>query len=317
MRIVSSVKLPIACSLALCWALTSAACYRPPTVTAPRPAPVDLSRTAYEALSERAGAVVVVEPRYGRVLKRISHAADVQFASSPFELAEIVTAYAALEAGIINEKTLFACDGSGAPADVVTALARPCPAFFAELSRRLQPSAFSRAADQIGFTYYGIETSDAGATTVRPITARIPELALGEAFTALATRGQGMEARDLHFAQLVSSLASGTTAAERFAAYITTTVRAPAPPAAPLNRQALQVVRRGLIKAVAEGEARSSVSIEHRVAGKMGSGEGQAVFISYAPAQEPQIGLVVYLKAGTGREAAAVAGRFYQSYFRK
>ena len=297
--------------------LTWVSCYRPAPVARPRVAEADLSQTAYDALSNRSGTILVIDPRYGRIIKRVGRGADVQFNSSPFEIAEIVTAYAALDAGVITEKTLLACDPAGAQTDVAGALARSCPAFFGELSKRVPPAAFARAAEVIGFTYYGIDASDGGTTVVRPLTARLPDQPSAEVFAALATRGAGMEARDLHFAQLVSSLASGTTAAERFAAYITTTARAPAPPAASLNQRALAVVRRGLLKAVDEGEAKAAASIDHKVAGKIGGGEGHAVCISYAPAHDPQIGLVVYLKEGAGREAAEVAGKFYAAYFKK
>jgi cell division protein FtsI/penicillin-binding protein 2 len=292
-------------------------CYRPAAAPRPRVIEVDLSQTAYDALSNRAGVILVVEPRSGRILRRVGRGSDVQFASSPFEIAEIVTAYAALSAGIINERTLLACDESGAQTDITAALARSCRSFFAELSKRLTPAAFAQAANVVGFTYYGIESPNERASVTRPILAKLPAQASGDEFAALAARGEGMEANDLHFAQLVSSLASGTTAAERFAAYIATAARAPAPPAVSFNRQALAVVRRGLLKAVEEGEAKAAAQIDQKVAGKLGGGAGQALFISYAPASDPQVGLVVYLKDAVARDAAEVAGKFYQAYFKK
>jgi cell division protein FtsI/penicillin-binding protein 2 len=39
--------------------------------------------------------------------------------------------------------------------------------------------------------------------------------------------------------------------------------------------------------------------------------------VSFAPADKPEIGLIVFLKEGTGTEAAQVAGRFYRAYFGK
>jgi hypothetical protein len=305
------------CAAAL--SLAGVACYRPPVTSRPRLPEADLSRMANDALAGRAGTIIVLDPRFGNILKRFGRDADLQFASSPYELARIVTAYAALDQGAINDKTLLPCDETGPATDVISALARPCPAFFKELSRRLDPEAFTRAAGAIGFLYYGLESSGQGATAVRPIRARIPRGA-GEAagwFADLATKGVGMEARDLHFVQFVSSLASGTTASERFAAYIATTARAPAPPTERLNQGALAVVRRGLLKAVDEGEARAAASPERRVAGMSGGGDGGAIFVSYAPAGDPQVGVVVHLKGGVGRDAAEVAGKFYQTYFRK
>lgn len=317
MHVPSPAKTFVACLLAVCCLLTAVSCYRPAAV--PRPPAVEeaWSQAAYEALGHHAGVILIVEPRSGRLLKRVGRGADVQFASSPFEIAEIVTAYTALDAGLINERTLLACDASGAQTDVAGALAHSCHGFFVELSRRLTPAAFAQAANVVGFTYYGIESPNERASVTRPIPAALPvEPSLAE-FAALATRGHGMAANDLHFAQLVSSLASGTTAAERFAAYIAVNARTPAPAAVSFNRQALAVVRRGLLKAVEEGEAKAAANLDYKVAGKIGGGAGQAIFISYAPANDPQVGLVVYLKDGAGRDAAEVAGKFYQAYFRK
>ncbi len=302
--------------ISCCLWLILAACYRPAPVAPPRVVKKDLGQIAYDALINRAGVVILIDPRYGNILRRVARGTDVQFSSSPFEVAQIVTAYAALDGGIINEKSLLPCDETGAQTDIVRALSRPCPAFFTELSQRLSLAAFARAAEIIGFTYYGIDSSQA-ITVVRPISAQMPARASAESFAALATRGVGMQARDLHFAQLAASLASGATAAERFAVYIARTTRAPAPPTVSFNRQALAVIQRGLVKAVDEGEAKAAAHIDHKIAGKMGSGEGGAIFVSYAPAKDPELCLVVYLKEGIGRDAAEVAGKFYQAYFGK
>lgn len=316
MRVPSPVKPFVACLLAGGCLLLAVSCYHPSAV--PRPPAVEeaWSQAAYDALKDHAGVILIVEPRSGRLIKRVGRDSDVQFSSSPFEIAEIVTAYTALDAGLINERTLLACETSGAQTDVVSALAHSCHGFFAELSKRLTPAAFAQAASVVGFTYYGIESPNERASITRPIPARLPiEPSLAE-FAALAARGDGMAANDLHFAQLVSSLASGTTAAERFAAYIASTARAPAPAAVSFNRQALAVVRRGLLKAVEEGDAKAAANLDYKVAGKIGGSAGQAIFISYAPANDPRVGLVVYLKDGVGRDAAEVAGKFYQAYFK-
>lgn len=290
--------------------------YRPQIPSRPTLSETELSDMAYEAIGHRTGAIIVVDPRYGRVIKRVSRGTDAQFASSPFGLAQIVTAYAALEAGVIDDRTLLPCRQRG-QIDVTAALAHSCPEFFAELSRRITPAQFTRAAAVIGFTYFGIESPTYDQTLIRPIPARLPEQFTAEAFAALAVKGEGMEARELHFAQLASSLASGVTASERFAAYIMASARVVAPPVVPFNQRALSVVRRGLLKAVEEGEAGAAAHPAKKVAGKIGSGNGQAVFISYAPATDPEIALVVYLKDAAGQDAAEVAGKFYEFWFRQ
>jgi len=312
LRIISCLLFSLSAAL-----IAGAACYHPPAVQRLQTAKIDFGQLGYDALENHAGAVMVIDPQYGRIIRRVSRGADVQFSSSPFELAQVVTAYAALDKGLINERTLLPCNGAGEQTDLAGALAHPCPAFFAELSRRLTPAAFRSAAELIGFTYYGIESRKEGLSALRPFSAAIPAAVTGADFEALAARGVGMQASDLHFAQLVSSLASGATASERFAASAAASLQGVAPPATPLNRRALAALRRGLVQAVDEGSAKAAANIDHQVAGKMGSSESAAIFISYAPAEAPRIGLVVYLKEATGRDAAEVAGKFYRAYFAK
>jgi hypothetical protein len=284
----------------------SGSCYRPPAGAIPHGSESELARLAFAALADKKGTVIVLDPRRGRVLKRVGSDTDLQFVSSPFELAQIVTAYAALDTGKITDKTMLPCDDTGTQVDVVGALSKSCPAFFAELSRRLSPADFTREAAAIGFVYYGIESGD--GTAVRPIAANIPQVSR-DAFSSLAVHGKGMEARDLHFVQLVSSLSTGTTASERFAAYIATTTQGPAPPTTRLNQAAVSVIQRALAKEMEEKGGK-------RISGKSVEGDGKAISISYS-AGDPEMGLVVYLRQGTARDASDVALRFYHSYFGK
>lgn len=291
--------------------------YRPQIAARPSLNEADLSALAYESLANRAGVVIVIDPRYGRILKRVSRGTEVRFSASPFELAQLVTAYAALDAGIINAQSLQLCREQGRQINVSEALSHSCPSFFTELSRRITPEQFVRAAGVIGFIYYGAESPTWDQTLVRPVAADIPTELSADQFAALASRGEGMTAEDLHLAALAAALASGTTASERFAAYIMINAKAVAPPVVSFNRQALAVIQGGLRRAVDEGEARAAAHIEHRVAAKIGGRDGQAISISWVPAQDPQLALVVYLKDAVARDAAEVAGKFYEYWYRK
>jgi hypothetical protein len=295
----------------------AAACYRAPIAQRTLAPALDYGQLGYDALGENVGAVVIVDPQYGRVLKRVARGMDVQFTTSPFEVVQIVTAYAALDAGLITTQTKFKCSNAGEQVDVTEALARPCPVFFAELSKRVSPVAFKRAAQIIGFTYYGTESLNALTTTMRPISAAIPVNVSGADYEALATRGVGMKANDLHFAQLAISLASHTTTSERMSTIITTTSQTIAPPAIPINKQAMDVIKQGLVRAVEEGSTMAAGVRQESVAGKVGSNDENALCVSFAPANKPEIGLIVFLKEGTSTQAAQVAGRFYRAYFKK
>ncbi|HYE74420.1 MAG TPA: penicillin-binding transpeptidase domain-containing protein [Blastocatellia bacterium] len=274
----------------------------------------DLGKLAYDSLENHAGVIIIVDPRYARILRRVSRGTDVRFSSNPFELTQVFTAYTALDAGIIREQTRLDCDSSGKQVAVVEALANSCPTFFAELSKRISPRAFKRSAERLGFTYYNIEAREASSRT-KPVTIPIPTTLTAEAFQVMAAQGTGLTAEDLHFAQMASSWASGITANEILANYLLTTSQAVVPVTNPINRKAWSIVQRGLVNAVDYGAAKMAANIDHKVAGKMG-GDGQtAIFISYAPANAPEIALVVYLKEAQPRDAAKVAGIFYRSYF--
>jgi len=52
------------------------------------------------------------------------------------------------------------------------------------------------------------------------------------------------------------------------------------------------------------------------VAGKTGSCSHVGWFASYAPADQPEIVVVVFLRPGNGHLASAVAGRIYQEIYK-
>jgi hypothetical protein len=282
----------------------------------------ELGAAAFDALENHAGAMMVMDPVSGRIVKRLSRGMDVQFETSPFALAQIVTAYAALDNRIINEKTMLPCsvvEGVERKTSVVDALANSCPLFFEELGRRLTVAQFIRAAAQIGFTYHSIENPTTEAVIVRPIHTTIAVPENQEQMNALASSGRGMMARDLHFSQLVLTLATGQSPAERLSTTIMVKTRMSVPVNTLLNRPAVALIRQGMQKSVDDGEARAAASIDARVAARISSGEihgeRQALCISYAPANAPEIALVVFLKDATGREAAAVTGKLYEKWF--
>jgi penicillin-binding protein 2 len=294
------------------------ACYRAPIAQRTLAPVLDYGQISYEALGDLAGSVIVVDPHYGRVLKRIAHSMDVQYTTSPFEIAQVITAYAALDSGAITAKTKFPCGSNTADqVGVSEALSRPCAGFFSEISKKVPPANFKKAAQTIGFTYYGKENISNTATAMKPISATIPLNIGGADYQALAVRGLGMRANDLHFAQLAISLAAGTSTSERMSTTILNSAQGITPPTIPLNAQAISVIREGLTKAVENGSASAAGFGNNSIAATLGSNDESAMCISFAPANNPQIGLVVFLKEGTPAEAAQVTGKFYKNYFGK
>jgi penicillin-binding protein 2 len=52
------------------------------------------------------------------------------------------------------------------------------------------------------------------------------------------------------------------------------------------------------------------------VAGKTGSCSQLGWFASYAPADRPELVIVVFMRRGNGHRASAVAGRIYQDLYK-
>ena len=70
------------------------------------------------------------------------------------------------------------------------------------------------------------------------------------------------------------------------------------------------------MSAVNEGSAGSAFDPNVVVAGKTGSCSQVGWFASYAPADRPELVVVVFVRRGNGHAASSVAGRIYQELYR-
>jgi cell division protein FtsI/penicillin-binding protein 2 len=90
-----------------------------------------------------------------------------------------------------------------------------------------------------------------------------------------------------------------------------------------LRPETFKILAEGLEECVRSGTGQGAAVEGVRVAGKTGtatsldgSGATHAWFVGYAPADEPEIALVVFLERGTGAaDAAPLAGRILRHYF--
>ncbi len=72
----------------------------------------------------------------------------------------------------------------------------------------------------------------------------------------------------------------------------------------------------GFISAVNEGSANPAFDPDVVVAGKTGSCSQLGWFASYAPADQPEIVIVVFVRRGNGHLASSVAGRIYEDLYK-
>jgi cell division protein FtsI/penicillin-binding protein 2 len=78
----------------------------------------------------------------------------------------------------------------------------------------------------------------------------------------------------------------------------------------------LRLVLKGLEAVVASGTGQAANSKRVQVAGKTGTFGGHAWFAGFAPAESPEIVVVVFLEKGSGgADAAPIAGRIFDAQF--
>jgi cell division protein FtsI/penicillin-binding protein 2 len=66
---------------------------------------------------------------------------------------------------------------------------------------------------------------------------------------------------------------------------------------------------------VNEGSASAAFDADVPVAGKTGTCSSLGWFASYAPADKPELVVIVFLRHGSGHGASAVAGRIFREIF--
>jgi cell division protein FtsI/penicillin-binding protein 2 len=272
------------------------------------------------------GAVIVSNPKTGRILALWNPPTALHEAFPPGSTAKVVASAAALEEGVITPAERIQCrrvprllgeayhcshPAAGQPFDLAAALANSCNYFFCELSARLSSSALAHWYAAFGFGAAGEDTLP-GEVHVRD-NAREKALAvLGQ---------QGVTATP---AQVLLAYSAIATHGEVFRLIEPGQQQAPSiDRIVPLQPPTLAALARGLRQCVESGTGRAAAVEGVAVAGKTGTAPAldgsratHAWFVGYAPADAPEVAVVVFLKRGTGAgNAAPLAGRVFKQYF--
>lgn len=299
------------------------------------PAPDVKARESFQTflnnlMRGRRGAVIASNPMTGELLAVWNPRAAFDQAFPPGSTAKLVESAAALEDGLISPAERISCRRvpellgeayhcSHPRADesftLASALANSCNYFFAALSTRLPSETLAHWYAVFGFGCPGEgpgERGTAGQVRVGTDAMDKARAALGEgtvtaspaqlllAYSAIATQGEVF--------RLDYSRGDGNSSR------LLRTVR--------LQPRTMEVLRAGLEECVRSGTCQAAAVAGVRVAGKTGTatalnGSGtHAWFVGYAPADSPEIALVVFLERGTGgRDAAPLAGQILNYYF--
>ncbi len=282
-----------------------------------------------QLMQGKQGAVIVSDPRTGRILAIWNPTTAFDEAYPPGSTAKLVASAAALEERVITPADTILCrrvprllgepyhcshPPADRPFDLVAALANSCNYFFAELSTRLPASVLAH-----WYAVFGFGSADAAGPDTAPGKVRIGEAARDKALAALGE--QGVTATPAQVLRAYSAIAMQGKMSHLIRPRCSR-ARAVAG-VVPLQKRTFRVLGEAFEKCVQDGLCHAAAIEGVPVAGKTGSaaaldgsGATHAWFVGYAPANSPEVALVVFLKRGTGSgNAAPLAGKILEQYF--
>ncbi|HXK11694.1 MAG TPA: penicillin-binding transpeptidase domain-containing protein [Vicinamibacteria bacterium] len=272
-----------------------------------------VGQAARSALGHAQGAVVAMDPHTGRVHALVNPALGMQRGFQPCSVFKIVVGIAGLSEGVITPETVYNCRkgcwmwaGHG-PIDLRRALAVSCNPYFEWVGEQLGYEKIQRYAHLLGLG------EPSGINLTGETAGRVPTFVRPEAVGHLSSHAAGVETSAVQLAVLVSATVNGGS-------ILTPQVSGPAD-FVPRERWHLPATTRlegladGFAAAVNEGSASAAFDPEVAVAGKTGTCSQLGWFASYAPADGPQLVVVVFLRYGSGHGASAVAGRMFRELF--
>jgi beta-lactamase regulating signal transducer with metallopeptidase domain len=272
-------------------------------------------RVSIEALAGHSGSVVVMSPGTGRVYAVVNQEWAIRRTWSPASTMKLVTALAGLGEKAFDPSEKTRVPSLAGPLDLTDALAVSNNDYFKSLGARVGADkliAYARRAglgEQTGINY---EDEARG---------RLPVLSSSVNAGRLGAHGEGVEVTPVQLATLVSAIANGGTL------LVPRVARTPQEAAqfAAVPRRRLEVgppileqLIEGMRAAVERGSGTGARDASLKIAGKTGTmSNGDAstgMFISYAPADDPQLVVVVLLKGKgeSGAVASQVAGSIYK-----
>lgn len=266
-------------------------------------------------LGEARGAVVAMDPHTGRVLSVVNPAEGVSHAYQPCSVFKVVVAVAGLSEGVITPSTTYNCAGGcwlwpgHGPLDLRRALAESCNPYFEWVGESLGYEKIQRYAHLLGLG------APSGINLEGETSGRMPYTVGPSRVGHLASHAKGIATSAVQLAVLLSATVNGGIVFQPQVSGpggFEPRERWRLPPGTVLTGLA-----EGFLGAVNEGSAADAFDPEVIVAGKTGTCSGVGWFASFAPADRPELVIVVFLRGGNGHKASAVGGRIYQDLYKR
>jgi cell division protein FtsI/penicillin-binding protein 2 len=260
------------------------------------------------------GAAVAMDPHTGRVLAVVNPGLAVSSAYQPCSVFKIVVAIAGLTEGVITPETQYNCSGGcwlwpgHGPVNLRRALANSCNPYFEWIGERIGYAKVQQYAQLLGLG------TPSGINLAEEAPGRLPLFVASSQVGHVSSHAKGVSTSAVQLAVLLSASINGgvvyqpqVSGAQNFVAR----ERWRLPP-----QTVVGGLTDGFLGAVNEGSAATAFDPDVVVAGKTGTCAGLGWFASYAPADAPEIVIVVFVRPGSGHLASTVAGRIYQYLYK-
>lgn len=278
---------------------------------------LEVRRAAVAALGHRAGTVVVMDPKSGRVYTIVNQEWALRKGFKPCSTIKLMTGLAGLTEKVIDPVQTVSVSDRRYSIDLTDALAYSNNGYFQNVGGRVGFERLITYARELGL---GERT---GINHANESPGRVPLFKTGYAVNHMCSHGDDFEVTPIQLATLVSAIGNGgnllvphlpRTPQEdaQFKRIVRRKLNIP--------QEALQRLVPGMIGSVNYGSGKKAFDPLQTIAGKTGTCIGSdrtwlGLFTSYAPVQNPQLAVVVIAKGsdGRGHAPAYVAGQIYKS----
>ncbi|HEV7501630.1 MAG TPA: penicillin-binding transpeptidase domain-containing protein, partial [Vicinamibacteria bacterium] len=275
---------------------------------------LEIGEACRRGLEGTSGAVVAMDPYTGRVMALVNPTRGMATAYQPCSVFKIVVAIAGLTEGVITPATTYNCTGGcwfwpgHGIVDLRQALAQSCNPYFAHVGELLGYERVHHYAELLGLG------NPSGINLAGEASGRIPVTVQPSQVGHLSSHAAGIATSAVQLAVVLSATVNGGVIFQPQVSGPDAFVpkeRWRLPPGTVLGGLA-----DGFLSAVNEGSASSAFDPDVEVAGKTGTCSGVGWFASYAPADHPEVVIVVFVGPGSGHVASAVGGRIYRNLYK-
>ncbi len=274
---------------------------------------LEVRRIAVAALGGRAGTVVVMDPKTGRVYTVVNQEWALRRGFKPCSTVKLVTGLAGLTEKVIDPASTV--NVSSNSIDLTDSLAYSNNGYFQNVGGRVGFDRMIRYARELGL---GERT---GINFPSEYQGRVPVYKTGYAVNHMCSHGDDFEVTPIQLATLVSAIANG---GKLLVPHMPRTPKETVQFKTEVRRQlnipqdALLRMIPGMIGSVNYGTGKGAYDAMLPAAGKTGTCIGQGswlgLFGSFAPVANPRLAVVVVTRGSgeRGRVAAGIAGKIYK-----